>query len=231
MIRWLGLVVTAAAIGCSGLTEGEAGVVGIEVGVPGPDTVEVGETLQLSARPLNKNGDSAAAAVTWISTDASAIIDAAGGRLTGIAPGTTRVQATVGALGSDPILFTVIAPSDTLAISGDSIFTTTPDDAAVLPSLVTLVSSFNPAGVLSGRPVIYAITSPDPTAGTPTVLLGGSVVSDTLLTGADGLATGTLVKAAGVPPPDSIVVTVSTERTRGAIVAGSGQRFIVRFTP
>src|SRR5215210_686431 len=98
MSRGLGLILVAAAVGCSGLTEEEAGVVGIEVSVPGPDTVEVGETIQLSARPLDRNGDSAAAPVTWISTDPAAVIDAAGGQLTGVAPGTTRVQATVGAL-------------------------------------------------------------------------------------------------------------------------------------
>ena len=65
----LGLVFAGAAIGCSGLTAAEAGVVGIEVRVPGPDTVEVGETIQLSARPLDKNGDSSGAAVAWISAD------------------------------------------------------------------------------------------------------------------------------------------------------------------
>jgi hypothetical protein len=49
----LGLLVVAAVLGCSGLDEGEAGVVGIEVRVPGPDTVAVGESIQLAARPLN----------------------------------------------------------------------------------------------------------------------------------------------------------------------------------
>ena len=39
----------------------------------------------------------------------------------------------------------------------------------------------------------------------------------------------TLVKQAGVAPPDSVVVSVRAERTRGAAVPGSGQRFIVRF--
>lgn len=231
MTRPIGLVLAATLLGCSGLTEGEAGVVGIEVRVPGPDTVEVGETIQLSARPLDKNGDSAAAPVTWISTDPSAIIDAAGGRLTGIAPGTTRVQATVGSLGSSPIQFTVVAPADTIAISGDSIFSVASDDAAVLPSLVTLVGSNHPAGLLSGRGVIYTITDPDPTVTTPTVRLGGPVVADTLLTDANGAATATLVKDAGVAPPESLVVTVSAVRTRGSVVPGSGQRFIIRFTP
>jgi hypothetical protein len=227
----MGLMLAAVALGCSGLTEGEAGVVGIEVSVPGPDTVEVGETIQLSARPLDKNGDSAAAPVTWISTDPSAIIDAAGGRLTGVAPGTTRVQATVGALGSGLIPFTVIAPADSIAISGDSIFSVTSDDAAVLPSLVVLVSSNHPAGLLAGRAVIYTITSPDPAVSTPTVRLTGPVVADTILTDANGAATATLVKDPGVAPPESLVVTVSAVRTRGAVVPGSGQRFIIRFTP
>jgi hypothetical protein len=228
------LLCLSAALGCSGLTEGEAGVVGIEVSIPGPDTVEVGETIQLSARPLDKNGDSAGTAVTWISTDASATIDPFTGALTGVAPGATRVQATVGALGSELITFTVIAAADTLAISGDSIFTAAVDDAAVLPSLVTLLSSFNPAGPLPGRGVIYTITSPDPTVSTPSVLInsnGSGVVSDTILTGTDGTAVAALAKAAGAAPPESLVVTVSAVRTRGATVPGSGQRFIIRFTP
>lgn len=226
----LGLVFAGAAIGCSGLTAAEAGVVGIEVRVPGPDTVEVGETIQLSARPLDKNGDSSGAAVAWISADPTATIDPSTGALTGVSPGPARVQATVGTLGSDLITFTVIAPADTLAISGDSIFTVLPDDAAILPNLVIVVSSFNPAGVLPGRGVIYTITSPDPTAAPPVVLLGGGVVSDTILTGSDGTAVATLVKQPGVAPPESVVVTVHAERTRHATVPGSGQRFIVRFT-
>ena len=234
MTRRTVLVWLSAALGCSGLTEGEAGVVGIEVTTTGPDTVEVGETIQLSARPLDKNGDSAGTAVTWVSTDAAATIDPSTGALTGVAPGSTRVQATVGALGSDLITFTIIAPADTLAISGDSIFTAAVDDAAVLPNLVTLLSSLHPAGPLPGRGVIYTITSPDPTVSTPTVLInsnGSGVVADTVLTGSDGTATVALGKAAGAAPPESLVVTVSAVRTRGATVPGSGQRFIIRFTP
>lgn len=223
------LVLAGAAIGCSGLTEEEAGVVGIEVRVPGPDTVEVGETIQLTAVPLNKNGDSTATTVVWVSADPTATVDAATGLLTGVSPGTARVQATVGSLASEFITFAVIAPADSIAIVGDSIFSVTPDDAAVLPNLTTVLGSNHPPGALPGRPIIYTITSPDPAAATPVVLLGGNVVSDTILTGSDGTAVATLVKQAGVAPPDSVVVTVSAERTRHAIVPGSGQRFIVRF--
>ena len=226
----IGLLLALAAAGCSGLDEGEAGVVGIEVRVPGPDTVEVGESIQLSAKPLDKNGDSVGASVTWLSADAAATIDPATGVLTGVSPGTARVQATVGALGSALITFAVVPPADTLIIAGDSVFDV-PPETPTSPPLVTRVESFNPAGALPGRGVIYAITSPDPATATPTVTLTGGVVVDTIKTAADGTATTALTVLTGTAPPDSVIVEVRTKRTRGAAVAGSGQRFIVRFLP
>ena len=226
-----GLLVAAALLGCSGLDEGEAGVVGIEVRTPDPDTVEVGESIQLSARPLNKDGDSVGAPVTWISLDPTATIDAATGVLTGVSAGGARVQAAVGSLGSGLITFAVIEPADTLVLTSDSIVTL-PAGTVTSPPLTARLDHFDTAGpvALAGRGVIYALTSPDPAAGTPTVLLQGNVVADTLPTGSDGNATTTLVVVAGSVPPDSAIVTVRAERTRGATVPGSGQRFIIRFT-
>ena len=227
----IGLLAAAALFGCSGLDEGEAGVVGIEVRVPGPDTLEVGESIQLAARPLDKNGDSVGTPVSWLSVDPTATIDAATGILTGVSAGGARVQATVGALGSELITFAVIEPADTLVLTSDSIITL-PTDAVISPALTARLDHFDPAGpvALAGRGVIYALTSPDPAAGTPTVLLQGNVVADTLQTGSDGNATTALVVVTGSIPPDSAIVTVRAERTRGAAVPGSGQRFIIRFT-
>lgn len=230
MNRRLGLLLLGAAIGCSGLTEGEAGVVGIQVRVPGPDTVEVGESVQLSARPLDKNGDSAATPVTWISADPAATIDASTGVLTGVTPGSARIQASVGALGSALITFAVVPAPDLLVLPGDSIFTVA-RDAATLPDLVTRLDSSNPPGPLPGRGVIYAITSPDPAAAPPAVLLGGNAVSDTIITGTDGTAIARLAVVPGATAPDSVIVEVRAEHVRGAAVPGSGQRFIVRFQP
>ncbi len=227
--RW-SLALVGAAIGCSGLTEAEGGVVGIETGVPGPDTVEVGESIQLSARPLDKNGNTATVPVTWLSADAAASIDASTGVLTGVTPGTARVQATVGALGSELIAFAVVAPADTLVLPGDSSFTVA-RDLPVLPDLVARLDSRNPAGPAIGRGVIYAITSPDPAAAPPVVLLTGSVSSDTVVTGSDGTAVARLIVLPGATAPDSVVVQVRAERTRGAVVPGSGARFVVRFQP
>ena len=226
-----GLLVAAALLGCSGLDEGEAGVVGIEVRTPDPDTVEVGESIQLSARPLNKDGDSVGAPVTWISLDPTATVDATTGVLTGASAGAARVQAAVGALSSELITFPVIDPADTLVLTSDSIVTL-PAGTVTSPPLTARLDHFDTAGpvALAGRGVIYTLTSPDPAAGTPTVLLQGNVVADTLPTGSDGNASTTLVVVAGSIPPDSAIVTVRAERTRGAPVPGSGQRFIIRFT-
>jgi hypothetical protein len=223
-----GLLAAVAVLGCSGLDEGEAGVVGIEVRVPGPDTVEVGESIQLSAKPLNKDGDSVATTITWLSADPTAAVDPATGILTGVSVGTARVQATVGALGSALISFAVVAPADTLVLTSDSIVTLA-SDAVTSPPLTAQLSNLV-AGPLPNRGVIYALTSPDPAAGAPTVLLQGNVVSDTVATGADGNASLALVVVTGSIPPDSAIVTVRAERTRGAVVPGSGQRFIIRFT-
>ncbi|HKT60663.1 MAG TPA: Ig-like domain-containing protein [Gemmatimonadales bacterium] len=231
MRRALALLLPLAVAGCSGLDEGEAGVVGIEVQVPGPDSLEVGESIQLGAKPLDKNGDSAAVAVTWVSLDPTATIDPATGVLTGVSVGTARVQATVAALGSNLITFAVVPRADTLAISGDSIFTASVT-AEALPDFTTVLSSFNPAGPVPSHGVVFAITSPDPLTTTPAlVLTGNSQVADTVPTGPDGTAVTALKVLAGATPPDSVIVTVSATRIRGAVVPGSGQRFILRLTP
>lgn len=227
----IGLLLAAAVLGCSGLDEGEAGVVGIEVRTPDPDTLEVGESIQLSARPLNKDGDSVGTPVTWIAIDPTATIDAATGVLTGVTAGRARIQAAVGALSSELITFSVIDPADTLVLTSDSIVTL-PAGAVTSPPLTARLDHFGPTGpvALAGRGVIYALTSPDPAAGPPSVFLQGNVVADTLPTGSDGNASTALVVVAGSTPPDSAIVTVRAERTRGATVPGSGQRFIIRFT-
>jgi len=229
--RALALLLPLAVAGCSGLTESQAGVVGIEVQVPGPDSLEVGESIQLGAKPLDKNGDSAAVAVTWVSVDPTASIDPATGVLSGLSVGTARIQAVVGSLGSSLINFAIVPRADTLSISGDSIFTasvsTTP-----LPDFTTVLWSFSPLGPVPTHGVIYAITSPDPLTTPPAVVLStNGQVADTVPTNTDGAAVTSLALVAGATPPDSVVVTVGATQIRGAVVPGSGQRFILRFTP
>ena len=229
MIRWCGALLLGLVLGCSNLSEGEAGVVALEVTAPSPDTLEVGETVQLAARALDRDGNAVNTAITWRSVDTTASIDPTTGVVTALFPGTARVQAAVGSLSSGLITLSVLAPADTLIIAGDSVLTVLSDVAASAAMLVRL-ESFNPAGPLADRPVIYSITSPDLTSLPHTVELPGAVLVDTVFTESDGqVSTMTLNRVAGIVAPDSAIVEVSAFRTRGAVVPGSGQRFIVHF--
>ena len=77
MIRWCGALVLGLVLGCSNLDEGEAGVVALEVSAPSPDTLEVGETVQLAARALDRDGNAVNTAISWQSVDTTASIDPA----------------------------------------------------------------------------------------------------------------------------------------------------------
>lgn len=228
MSRLPGLLLPLVLAACSGLDEAEGGVVALEIRVPSPPVIEIGEQLQLSARPLNAEGDSVAAPVIWLPLDATLSVDRETGIVTGVSPGTGRVQARSGSLTSELVTFSVLAPADTLIIVGDPIVTVPPEPGASGP-LVVRLESFDPVGPLASRPVVYEITSP-PAGAAPVVELTGGVQIDTLTTGADGTVTGvSLNRAAGAIAPDSAIVAVRASRTRGAVVPGSGQRFIIRF--
>jgi len=224
--RWRRLLPVLAVLGCSGLDEGNGGVVALEVEVPVPSTVEVSDTLQLHAIALDANGDPVDAPITWQAADPTVTVNTTG-LVTGISVGSGRVQAREGSLGSNVVTLTVIARADTLLLLGDSIRTVPATGTS--GDLVTELRTFTPDAPVASRPVIYAITYPVGGA-TPGVTLSSGAQTDTVATGIDGTVTGLqLVHATDGPPVDSAVVTVSAERTRGAPVPGSGQRFVIRF--
>ena len=221
------LFLVAAVAGCSNLQEGDAGVVAIELSLPSPAVVEVGETLQLSAKPLDRDGDSVAVPVTWRTPDNTLSVDASGA-VTGLVPGSGRVQAVADGLVSEFVTLTVLAPADTIIIVGDSVVSV-PAGQTVSPSLTVRLESFSPAGPVSTRPVAFALTSPSPDVEPHQVELGPGVVADTLSTAADGTTSITLTRLPTTTGPLTAVVEVSASRTRGAPVPGSGQHFTVDF--
>ena len=211
-------------LGCSDLTEAPGGVVALEITTPNLRTIEVGEMLDLSARPINKDGDSVAAEVSWRAPDATLAVDPATGVITGVAPGTGRVQAVSGSLASELVQFNVIAGADTLIVT-ESIFTVAPAVAAS-PPLVAQLQTLSPAAApLPDRPVEYAIITPLDGS----VTLPGGVLIDTLNTGTDGAVSSVTLTRVNIAQPVSAIVQVSAYRTRGALVPGSGQRFTVTF--
>jgi len=212
-------------LGCSGLTEGAGGVVELEVTQPNLLTIEIGETLPLTARALNKDGNEVATPVTWLAPDPTLTVDATG-VITGVSAGTGRVQAFAGNLPSAVVQFTVIPRVDTLIVT-DSVFTIAPG-GATSPPLVAQLQSFNPAGPVADRPIVYAITDP-PEVVPHLVELPGGVLTDTLNTGTDGAVTIVTLNRVTLAQPDTAIVEVRAFRTRGAPVPGSGQRFRVIF--
>ena len=227
MSRWVSLLLLLVVPGCSNLTEGAGGVVELEISVPAVTSVEVAEQLQLSAHALDRDGNPISAPLTWRTTDATLTVDDTG-LITGVAPGAGQVQAFAGTLASERVAITVIARADTLALVGDSVVVVPPEAAASAP-LVVQLQSFSLAGPLPDRPVVYTVTSP-PDLGVPSVTLPGSVLIDTVSTGATGLNQAiTLNRVSGVPSPDTAIVQVRSYRASGADVPGSGQRFIVLF--
>jgi hypothetical protein len=226
--RWVIPFAIVWVLGCSDVTEGAGGVVELEITSPALTTIEVGEELQLSARALDKDGNPVGVSITWRAPDSTLSVDSSTGIISGLAPGSGRVQALAGSLASPLLSFTVIARADTLILVGDSVVTVDPTATGSAP-LVTQLQSFSPPDVLASRPVVYAVTSP-PDVGPHSVELPGAVLIDTLMTAADGTVQAAILnRVAGVPSPDSAIVEVRAFRTRGAPVPGSGQRFIVRF--
>jgi hypothetical protein len=215
-------------LGCSDLTEGAGGVVELRITTPALATIEVGESVPLSAVALDKDGNPVMAEISWRAPDATLTVDPQTGVITGVSPGTGRVQAFAGSLASGLISFSVIARADTLILVGDSVVTVGVGVPASTP-LVTRLESFSPAGPLGSWPVVYTITSP-PDVLPHTVELPGGVYADTLPTGTDGAVSSvTLNRINGTTQPDTAIVEVRSSRLRGGAVPGSGQRFIVIF--
>ncbi len=228
MKRGILLLVLCATAACSGLDEGEGGVVALEVEIPDALDLEVAEQLQLAARALDVEGNEIDADISWRTSSTAVSVDGTG-LVTALAPGDANVQAVVGSLTSTPVPFSVGLRADTLIISGDSIFVLPIEsDPPAVATLTARLESFDPAGPVDARPVIFEITQP--VAGeTPVVQLSGGQQADTVSTSTAGVATVTVTAVAGAVPPDTAIVQIRANRTRGAPVPGSGQRFIVLF--
>ena len=228
MTRGARLLSLALVAACSGLDEGEGGVVAVEVEVPELTTIEVGQQVQVVARALDVNGAVVDVPLEWQSSAAAVTVDGTG-LVTGVQPGEANVQAFSGNLPSEPVQFDVVARADTIIIAGDSVVTLPigmePPPTVALP---VRLETFTPAGPVSGASVIFEITSPPPGT-TPVVQLAGGVQSDTVTTASDGTASIQIGAVSGQVPPDTAIVQVRAERAGGGAVPGSGQRFIVLF--
>jgi len=92
---------------CSDLPVTGDGVVLLEVTTPASLTLRQGDSLALSARALDQQGEEVAAAVTWATPDTTITVSETGVVTAVTASGTGRVQASVGTLRSNIITFSL----------------------------------------------------------------------------------------------------------------------------
>lgn len=225
-------LLAVAAIGCSNLTDAGDGVVVLEVTIPLRLEVEVGDTIQLSARALDRSGAVVAANITWLTPDPTLLgVVAATGQITGVAQSpSARVQAADGTLVSDFLTFVVLGRADSLALPDSATRSVPPGTASTSPLTVQLTGA--PEVSLAGHRLVFSVTAPafaDPA--TRTVQLANGALADTVLTQADGTPSSpvTLDLVAGATPPASATVQVQALRPSGAAIPGSGQSFAVTF--
>ena len=203
----------------------------LEVQLPDPLEVEVGQTIAAAGTRARRFGRPVDVPITWLTPDTTIIVSA-DGQVTGRTGGSTgRVQAQAGALASDFFSFTVRPRPDTLVLSPDSVLTVAADASTSAPLVATL-RSFAPDQPLADATIVYTVTSPafaDPAA--RTVELPGGVLTLAATTGADGAPATPVTpgRVAGQTAPAVAVVTISAVTATGAPVAGSGQRFQVQF--
>lgn len=230
MKRFVAGALAIATVACSSLGEGN-GAVSIEIFVPSPASVEVGDTITLRARLLDLNGDSIGGTLRWRTPDTAALwIDSITGRFTGrsTATATGRVQAISGSLvvPNPPLVFNIRPRADTLIVATDSLDIPTGDSQSVVldPKVTTAGGATN----VQDATLIFTMLFPADSS----ALLNGSLKADTVLTGSSGQAVSSFrVKQHGAVRPDSAVVQVDARRPSGAVVPGSGHKIKVRFLP
>src|SRR5207247_3442169 len=132
---------------------------------------------------------------------------------------------------ADTLFTTLVSTVDTVTLSADSI-----SDSLTVEVADTIKSSSGGDSLtvaLAGRPVVYAITYPT-TSGPVTLVTNdsthGLVTTDTVATGASGIAL-VQVRLLGGPVPASVVVAAIARRAVGNTVPGSPVTFVVRFRP
>jgi len=97
----LGLLLAA----CSDLPVTGDGVVSLEVTTPPSLTLRQGDSITLTARALDAQGEEVAVAILWATPDTTISVSEAGVVLAVTASGTGRVQASVGSLRSNILTF------------------------------------------------------------------------------------------------------------------------------
>jgi hypothetical protein len=217
----LAAALAGAALACKAFSPDFDAVIAIEVTLPDSGRVEIGDTLHPAARALNGRGDSVAATLVWSALDTTiAVLDSATGSTVGLVAGKTgRLVVRADALRSNPATVTVLAPLDSITVSGAT------RDTVAAPDTLSdslQIHAFS-ATSASARRIVLTIDFPP---GAPGLTL---MPKDTVRTNGSGIAVFQ-VRLTGARP-DSAVVTARAQRADGSPVPGSPLTFVVEFLP
>jgi hypothetical protein len=95
--RFGGLLgILGSVLGCGNLSTTSEGVAFLEVQPPASTTLQVGDTVQFSARTLDAGGQPIEVSVLWRTPDSTISVGLSSGIVVGRFTGTGRVQAVVG---------------------------------------------------------------------------------------------------------------------------------------
>jgi hypothetical protein len=221
---------------CTDLTTDLTVPVAIEFVTQASPFVEVGDTLPLVVRVLDRGGDSIPGAPATLAVIDTAYLALDGTGLAVIGRDTTpsaRVVALSGNLRSDPLTLRVPAGhADSLAVAGPSAQSVGAADSLSGPltaSVFDLTTTPGTAAPLAGRAVRFVIVQPVfASRDSATAVLGDDSLGQSITTAVAGTAAAT-VKRRGTGQPDSVIVEATVRRSSGAALRGSPVRFVVRF--
>src|SRR5438093_10185097 len=202
-------LVTGAGAGSATITatsEGQSGTSGVTVTFvpvasvtvnPASASVQVGQTVQLTATPRDANGNALPGrTVTWASTNTTVATVNGQGLVTTKVVGSATITATSeGQSGSAAITVTA-APVATVTVS--------PTAAAVQPAqTVQLTATTKDANgnILTGRTVTWASNNNPAATVRSSGLVTGVATGTALITATSEGTTGSAMIAAGTPPP------------------------------
>jgi hypothetical protein len=97
--RWAGLALVVGACGSLAITD--EGAAFLEIIEPPSTTIAVGDTIQFTARTLDKSGAPVEATIHWRTPDTTISVIAETGQVIGRFPGNGRVQAVTGTEGTN----------------------------------------------------------------------------------------------------------------------------------
>lgn len=108
MLLSLGVILSS----CGDLPTTSEGVAFLEIRPPASTTIEIGDSLQFTARALDKAGLPLDVAIRWRTPDTTIAVVETTGVVTGLLAGTGRVQAAIGdnELVSNFVFVTILEP-------------------------------------------------------------------------------------------------------------------------